>query len=746
MTMGQVTLAGRYRLVARVGEGGMAIVWRAVDERLGRPVAIKVLREQFASDAELVERFRREAQAAASLSHPNVVQIFDVGRDGGRPFIVMELVDGLSLKELLRRHGRLSPPAAVAVAVGVARALAHAHRHGVVHRDIKPHNILLTTEGLVKVADFGIARAASATLLTQAGTVLGSVHYFSPEQARGQAIGPASDLYSLGVVLYEMLTGRLPFTADSPIAVALQHVQEAPPPPRRLRPEVSAALERCVLHLLAKEPGQRPPSAEAAAEELRACEPQAEAFPLVGLLRALPVAEAGQRLSDASPGGQATQVVVGLGRGQGPTPAVDGQTPARGPRAIAAGAPRKEAEATTVAATSGRGQPPRRRRPLRWAFVGAFLAGLTAAGGTLSDWLFPREVGVPNVVGRPEAEARAILQRSGLDYAVDRRVYSSLVPAGYVVSQDPEPGRQVREGRKIWATVSLGPEVGEVPDVVGRPLRDARVMLTQQGFVLGTVEEGYAPDVPPNTVVAQDPPGAIRLEKGRPVNLVVSRGREPLAAVRLPDFTGMQVSDVAAELQRMGLTLGATWAEHSPQPQGTVIDQNPQPGAEVSQGDRVDLVYSQGPAIPEPAAAAGRPAGPTGPASPGLRAEESGGVGAGGPPAAGQEPSSAPAGRPGAAPPARPAPPTPPGGDGGAATAGKWRTAEVTVQVPQGPDQEVVILVIDDFGPSEAFRRVVPGGSVLVEQVHGRGEQARFQVYIDGRMAQDAPFPGAGRS
>ncbi|MFS8544437.1 MAG: Stk1 family PASTA domain-containing Ser/Thr kinase, partial [Limnochordales bacterium] len=273
-------LANRYRIQAKIGDGGMAVVYRALDIVLHRPVAIKCLRPQFASDPEFRQRFIQEAQAAASLSHPNVVNIFDVGRAGDVHYIVLEYVQGRNLKEILREEGRLSPRRAAHIARAVARALEAAHRRQLIHRDIKPHNILITPEGRVKVTDFGIARAASTATLTQTGTVIGSVHYFSPEQARGEAVGPASDLYSLGVVLYEMLTGTVPFVGESPIAVAIKHVQEEPVPPRRHVPTIPVWLERVVLKALAKDPAQRYASAEEMAQDLAWRTDQVAARPL----------------------------------------------------------------------------------------------------------------------------------------------------------------------------------------------------------------------------------------------------------------------------------------------------------------------------------------------------------------------------------------------------------------------------------------------------------------------------------
>lgn len=727
--------AGRYRLMDKVGEGGMAVVYRAMDELLGRVVAVKMLREQFTADREFVERFRREAQAAARLSHPHVVQVFDVGHDRGTHYIVMEFVDGKSLKQVLQERGRLSPAAASAVALAVAKALAHAHRHGLIHRDIKPHNILITAEGLVKVADFGIARAASASSLTDSGTVLGSVHYFSPEQARGQSIGAPSDIYSLGIVLYEMLAGRVPFTADSPIAVALKHIHDPIPPLSAAVPDLPPALERCVLHALAKSPSHRPASADEFYEALRRAVPEAEEFPTVTLVQPAPVEGTDRRPVPAAPGSVAEP-------SPGPLDGAATRVVARSllePAEAAKEADQEEAQRTAAV------QGPMKRgrvRLMRWAFAVAFVAGLLWAGARLFDLFFPQEVMVPNVVGRTEAEARTILAQQALEFEVDQRIYSDSVPFGYVIRQDPEAGRRVREGRKIWVTLSLGPEVGVVPDVVGKPLREAQVMITQSGFVLGEVTARYEARLAPNTVVLQDPAAGSQLEKGRPIRLVVSRGDQPLQTVTLPDFTGLPLDQVKAHLKGLGLRLGSTWAEYDQNfPAGTVIDQNPMPGSDVEQGSSVDLVYSQGappagtarrtlPPAPWPGSAAGSGiagSGLSGASEPGTA---SGGVAPGA--SVGQLP-----GREVSSNLVSPAP--------GSESGSKWRTAEVNIQVPPGGDQEVVILVIDDFGASEVFRKTLPGGAYVTERVRGRGASARFQVYIDGRMVTDEPFPPPGQ-
>ncbi|HLN61257.1 MAG TPA: Stk1 family PASTA domain-containing Ser/Thr kinase, partial [Symbiobacteriaceae bacterium] len=261
-------LANRYRIGERIGGGGMALVYRARDEQLGRDVAVKVLRGQFGTDEEFIRRFRREAQNAASLSHPNVVQIFDVGRDDDQYFIVMELVEGQTLKELIQRQGPLPIAEAVRISAEILGALEHAHTNRIVHRDIKPHNILISRDGHAKVTDFGIARATTTDTVTHTGSIMGSAHYFSPEQANGQPTGEKSDIYSMGIVLYEMLTGTVPFTGDSPITVALKHIRDRVVPATQLNSEVPVELDEIILRALEKEPEDRYPSAAAMRQAL----------------------------------------------------------------------------------------------------------------------------------------------------------------------------------------------------------------------------------------------------------------------------------------------------------------------------------------------------------------------------------------------------------------------------------------------------------------------------------------------
>lgn len=699
-------LANRYRIQAKVGEGGMAVVYRAMDVVLRRVVAIKVLRSQYASDPEFVDRFRREAQAAASLSHPNVVNIFDVGQDDDVHYIVLEYVQGHNLKQIVRQKGPLSPRRAAQIARSVARALEAAHARGLVHRDIKPHNILITQEGRVKVADFGLARAASAATLTETGTVIGSVHYFSPEQARGQAVGPASDIYSLGVVLYEMLTGDVPFRGDSPIAVALKHLQEDPPPPGRRNDGIPAWLEQVVLRSLAKNPGERYASAAVMADAL---EWKNEARPLPAP-KPVVASEAEPRGFDGarSPARQAdVKKAVPpdlhdalrrelLGRPSSGSPA---PPDAENDEAVAAAA-----DESREGRRGGRG-----RAWLTALAVTVVLAGvLYAAWPRVLALVFPPEVTVPDVVGLTYDEAKPVMEAAGLVLEIEAEQFHPEIPAGRIVRQTPPAERIVRQGRHILIALSRGPEIGLVPDIVGMPLREARIAVTQAGYTLGQEFDDFSDEAVANFVTSQQPPPGAEVAKGTPIDLWVGRRAAAAAeeTVTIPDFRGRDIDQVVQELERLGLMPGNRWPELSPfVPAGIVLDQNPEPDAVVPPGTAVDFVYSQG--LPGLA--------PEAPADAGTDD-----VGAQEPPAVVES-------------------------DWESLLSDEAETrrrrARVDIEVPAGRGQEVVILIIDDFGAREVYRQTVAGGTTLHEFVEGRGDQARLQVYVGGVMYMDQPFP-----
>jgi len=544
------TLGGRYRIVERIGSGGMAEVYKGQDTLLNRYVTIKVLRSVYAEDEDFVRRFRREAQAAASLSHPNIVSIYDVGEEEENSlyYIVMEYIQGKTLKDLIRQQGRLSPPHAVGIAIQICEALIHAHANHIIHRDIKPQNILITDDGRVKVTDFGIARAATASTLTHTDSIVGSVHYFSPEQARGSLTGEKSDLYSLGIVLYEMLTGELPFEGESPISVALKHIQEDVPPPMEIVEDIPEPLNRLVMKALKKDPEQRYASARRFLADLNS-------FRLRGEVSAELTPE------DAD---QPTRVIK------------------NGKKMIAG---------------KKRHKFPLWRRRWFWPVLAIviIILFLTVFGVyRLYKFVNVPEVEVPQVEGKTLSQAEADLRAVGLTAQVSDQIPDPEVPSGRVISQDPPAGRMVVEGREVDLIISLGPEMVEVPPLTGKTELEATILLDSAGLE-AKVEHGYSDEVEAGKVISQNPGEGYRLAKGETVTIIVSQGSKPF---ELRNFTGWTVDQVKEWLDIYGLELGYVAERFSNQrPAGEVLDQTPQPGTEVRAGDSIDLVVSKGPEV-----------------------------------------------------------------------------------------------------------------------------------------------------
>ena len=551
----QQVLDNRYELQELIGGGGMADVYLARDNLLDRPVAVKILHQQFQSDTEFIDKFHREAQAAARLSHPNIVNIYDVGVEGTTHYIVMEYVSGKTLKERIRTEGHLPTAEALQVAENIASALAHAHSTGLVHCDIKPHNILMMKDGTAKVADFGIARAVTESTMTYSGNVVGSVHYFSPEQAKGTMITPKSDVYSLGVVLYEMLTGQLPFNGETPVSIAMQHLQQEPRSVRELDPSIPPVVEAIVFRAMSKDPELRPSSSELVTD-IR----QAEQM-LAG----------GTMMSSHDP--YATQVL----------PRVE-EMPAH--QVQAAGAPVRRLPSQEEEESRSLFKSKKFVFGLVLVLVMGFCVGAFMSFGKF--WS-TAEVTVPDVTGKPLALARQILEDGKLRVNV-AEVYDTDVPIGQVVSQEPEGGAKVKEQRTVTIKVSRGGEALEMPDIKGLNRVDAEKKLKKMGLAIGTVYEKYS-DEEVDTVIGQETRAGTKISKGTAVDITVSKGKQT-RKVSVPKVQGGALDAAESALASRKLHVSIEYKASSQAP-GTVISQSPSAGTEVEEGSAVTLVIAE---------------------------------------------------------------------------------------------------------------------------------------------------------
>jgi serine/threonine-protein kinase len=541
-------LGDRYEIHRGLARGGMAQVYLARDRSLDRPVAVKELVPEFATDPSFVERFRREAQAAANLSHPNIVGVYDWGTQDGTYFIVMEYVDGPSLSQVIRRDGPIHPRRAAEIASEVAAALGFAHSRGVVHRDVKPGNVLLTGTGQAKVTDFGIARALSSPdeNLTQAGSVMGTATYFSPEQAQGLPVDPRADLYSLGVVLYEMCTGRTPFTGDTPLAIAYKHVQDTPPPPESIVPDLPAGMSAVIAKLLSKRPDDRYTSAEDLRADLRRF--------------------------------------------------LDGQVTNAEREAHGAPADPAAAMATTVTPSVAAVEPVPEEEPHK-SRTGWFLAAMVVLLALLAAGLFwfanglgGATVEVPDVVGLTREQAEDDLAELELTAEVTEEP-SDTVEAGRVISQDPEAGTEVEESSSVELKVSTGVAQVTVPAVTGLSQAEAERILLDAGLTPG-VESVEDDSVDPGVVLSQDPPANEQVAEGSTVRIDVSRGP---GQETVPDVSGQSLSSAQSELQSAGFKVGGPTDQSSGSvPAGQVIGTDPPAGSSVDKGSTVTVIVSTG--------------------------------------------------------------------------------------------------------------------------------------------------------
>lgn len=571
----QRVLSGRYELEEKIGSGGMAEVYKAHDRLLARPVAIKILHEAYRADVEFIERFHREAKSAARLSHPNIVSIYDVGVAGNDHYIVMEYVQSSTLKKKIQDEGPLDILKATSIAKDIANGLTHAHANNIVHCDIKPHNILMTPDGRAKITDFGIARAVTESTLTYGGNVIGSVHYFSPEQARGGAITPKSDVYSLGIVLYEMLTNKLPFTGDNPVTIAMKHIEEEPISPSRYRPQIPPMLEAIVCRTMSKSPEIRPSS-----------------FELVQELSNVEAALSMTVKSDPD----ATQVLPRT------------EIPPR--RAV------RQGLGAQVQQPEEKPKPPEpvvESKPfykskvfmalMFMVLLMGFGVGIFAAFGKV--WGNEDTVTVPDVKGKQLALARQILEDGKLRVNV-AETYDANVPAGQVVSQDPDVGKTVKSDRLVTIYVSKGGESIDMPDLAGLAKSAAIERLQKLGLNLGSVYEKDSSSEP-GTVLSHDPTTGTKITRGQVVDLIVSRGEQKVEEVRVtqkvtrvPNVENASLSIAEEGIEGRGLKVGSVTSQDSNQAEGTVISQYPSPDSEVELGSSVDLVIARRAPEPEP--------------------------------------------------------------------------------------------------------------------------------------------------
>ncbi|MGI5884405.1 MAG: Stk1 family PASTA domain-containing Ser/Thr kinase [Candidatus Spyradocola sp.] len=537
-------LKGRYLLGEVIGKGGMAVVYKAYDFRSGRTVAVKVLREQYNQDREFVRRFQQEAEAASAISHENLIDIYDVGEQNGARFIVMEYVDGMTLKSLIREHGALDNYTAITIARQICTALQVAHDAHIIHRDIKPQNILLDRKGIAKLADFGIAKTSDTQTITGGGDngVLGSVHYFSPEQARGEPAGAQSDLYSLGVVLYEMVTARLPFSGDTPVAIALQHMNAQPTPPLEFNRNLTPALNEIILKAIRKDPKDRYQSARDFYDDLSL----ALVYPEGGFVDGERELAAQENAQDAQNKKRALAVLEG------------------------------------------------RIRPVRLLLVGLclLLAGVLAVA-LLRIGIAHRAQTlaiVPAIQGATMDAAAAQLAEMGLVLQVSGTEFSPDEP-GTILQQDPAAESELRSGDAVSVVVSAGPESAEVPYLIGMSLEEARSAIQSLGLQVGEIVHDEGSDLPRNTVLSQDPEEGAVLQNGQSVRLTIS---DPPLLRSVPYVVGEDLETARSRIEEAGLTVGEVHEESATGvPVGTVFAQSPESGQQMRNGDAVEIWVAQ---------------------------------------------------------------------------------------------------------------------------------------------------------
>lgn len=605
--MGSRILAGRYELLERIGEGGMAVVFKAKDRLLNRMVAIKILKPEFTKDEVFIESFRRESQLAASIVHQNIVNVYDVGKEGNIHYIVMEHIDGQPLSDIIKEEAPLEAHRAVSIAKQVASALSAAHNHQLIHRDVKPHNILLTSDGIAKITDFGIAKAVTTNTFVgeEKEAVMGSVHYFSPEQARGAYVDERSDIYSLGIVMYEMLTGKVPFDGDTAVEVAVKHMNNEMLPPSKLNPEIPQDVEDIIMKATDKIQVNRFKNADDLILALNFVKfsklaPQPEPVKLE---------ETPKQKEKASKESKFAPDLITSDDSEDTENVFDG-------------AKKSKAKSSKAKGRKKQRKPFKLKHPqVLVAIVIALILAVPAAKylgnklqfmqpspstGTQSSGpavIFQQptttEVDVPKITGLTEDEARDVLEHYGLKLKIEREVVNDNYRIGEIVSQTPSDGSKVKTGYTIKANICRGKTEKTVPNVVGKTLSSAKEVLTSYGYKVGSVSEIYDSVIEKGFVISQNPSSGKSLSLGSSVNLTVSLGPEEIAFGSL-NLINITLEEALEQIDSMGVTTGSIqYVSNANVEKDHIISQNPGAGVVLEEGQAIDLVVSSGEEEPE---------------------------------------------------------------------------------------------------------------------------------------------------
>ncbi|MFW5976681.1 MAG: Stk1 family PASTA domain-containing Ser/Thr kinase [Bacillota bacterium] len=564
----------RYKIIKELGKGGMAIVFEAKDLLLDRKVAIKMLRSEYNSNKEFIKKFRQEARAVARISHPNVVSIYDIGEDEDCHYLVMEKVEGENLKDIINNRKKLSIVESLDIANQICSALIVAHENNIIHCDIKPHNILINSDKKVKVTDFGIARAVSNSTLTMTDTIMGSAHYFSPEQARGGKIKAHSDLYSVGIVLYEMLTGQVPFTGNSPVSVALKHIQEKIKEPKDVNPEIPSKVNNLIMKAVNKEPEKRFNSAKKMKKEITK---------ILKELTEIKEKKSSKIIEESDSGD--TKIIKKSDIFNN----------------------KRDSKKITKAKTDGNKKESNHSkkksillsgwsRRLMWMglILGIIILGSIGVGYFFKIYTDVPIVEVPDFTGEEIDDARSIASENGLNVEVENNTFSSEYEQDQVISQNPDPGERIRQTRPIMVIVSKGPSMVEMPDLIDKTYREARVILENEDLTIDEEEFVYDDEVPADQVIEQEPEPETDVNNDDNISLVISEGPEP-NMIKVPEVVGLEQDEAEERLKDNYLRTGEISEEESSRyPEGEVVDQEYEAGEEIAENTEVDLTISSG--------------------------------------------------------------------------------------------------------------------------------------------------------